>query len=74
VNKNIEEFCRNFLKKNIVKCSEGQVLMFKRMYSNNNLDLDINIVIDKMPIDKLDWAMQQIERTITNLNKSEIKI
>jgi hypothetical protein len=38
------------------------------MYSNDNLEMDINDVVDKMDEEKLDWAMQQVERT---LNKAK---
>jgi hypothetical protein len=29
-----------------------------------NLDKEINAVVDDMPADKLDWAMQQVDRTL----------
>jgi len=38
--------------------------MFKRMYSHKNLDLPINEVVDNMPDDKIDWAMQQCQNTL----------
>jgi hypothetical protein len=34
------------------------------MYSHENLDADINDVIDMIPEDKLDWAMQQVENSL----------
>ena len=70
MNKRIINFCKNYLKENISKCSDEQILIFKRMYSPKNLDLDINLVIDKIPDDKLSWAMEQIDNTILkNLKK-----
>lgn len=59
-----ENFNRDWLKENIALCNESQQQMFKRMYSHNNLDLDVNSIIDKMPEDKLDWAMQQVQHTL----------
>ena len=38
--------------------------MFKRMYSHNNLNLDINVVINIMDEDNLDIAMIQVQRTL----------
>ena len=40
-------------------------MMFKRMYAKGNLDMNINDVVDNMPEEKLDWAMQQVERTLS---------
>jgi len=64
MNKRIEQFARDYLKTNLVDLNEDQVLLFKKMYSHNNLEKDINEVIDEMPIGTLDWAMQQVENTV----------
>lgn len=64
MNNRIIKFCKDYLKENISKCSERQQLIFKRMYANKKLDLDIDLVIDKIPDDKLSWAMEQIDNTI----------
>lgn len=39
-------------------------MLFKRMYSYKNLKADINDVVDALPEDKLNWAMQQVQRTL----------
>jgi len=52
------------LKSLLSLCTEGQQLVFKRMYSHNNIDLPINEVVDNMDPKKIDWAILQIERTI----------
>ena len=39
-------------------------MLFKRMYAHGNLDADINSVVDSMPAEKLDWAMQQVYNTL----------
>ena len=70
MNKRIVTFCKNFLKTNIKQCSEGQILLFKRMYSCKNLNLDIDKIIDKIPDDKLSWAMEQVERTLIRNSKN----
>ena len=41
-------------------------MLFKRMYSPNNLDLDIEDIVDSMPEDRLDWAMTQVYKTLEN--------
>ena len=64
MNKTIETFVRQQLKDGLVMCNEKQQHVFKLMYSNKNLDLGINSVVDKIPEDKLDWALCQVERTL----------
>ena len=40
---------------------------FKRMYSHDDLDKPIDIVVDDMPEDYLDRALAQVKRTIENI-------
>jgi hypothetical protein len=49
----------------LAKCTERQQTFFKRMYANGHLEMDINQVVDLMPEEKLDWTMQQVERTLS---------
>lgn len=65
MNKAISNFARQQLKDGLAQCNDQQQMIFKRMYSHENLDRPINEVVDIMPDDKLDWAMQQVERTLT---------
>jgi len=64
MNKQLQEFARNTLKKGLAKLPESNRTLFKRMYSHKDLSLDINNVVDHLPVDKLDWAMQQVERSL----------
>ena len=64
MNDKLETFARNELKEGLSKLPEKNQLVFKKMYANGNLEMDINDCVDLMPSDKLDWAMQQVERTI----------
>ena len=64
MNEQLINFARNELKEGLAQLTDANRLLFKRMYSHNNLDLPINEVVDKMPEDKLDWAMQQVSRTL----------
>ena len=65
MNNQLQGYARTSLKEGLSKCTEGQQMMFKRMYANGNLSAGINDVVDNMPDDKLDWAMQQVERTLS---------
>ncbi len=64
MNNELQIFARTTLKENLTKCTRDQQHVFKRMYSPENLDWDINKVVDEMPADRLDWAMQQVQRTV----------
>jgi hypothetical protein len=64
MNKNIQDFARNYIKDGLKKLPERCTVIFKKMYANGNMVLDIEHVVDKMPEDKLDWAMQQVNRSI----------
>ena len=70
MNSQLQEFARNELKSGLAQCPDGYQLMFKRMYANGNLNMSIEDVVDNMPSDKLDWAMQQVENSLTKLRKA----
>lgn len=67
MNSKMQEFARDTLKKGLAELPEKSHLLFKRMYSFEDLGADINDVIDNMPEEKLDWAMQQVQRSIDKL-------
>lgn len=69
MNDKLEAFARKELKDMLAQCTAGQIHNFKRMYSHGSLTLDINTVVDSMPSEKLDWAMQQCQRTLDKTNK-----
>lgn len=60
---------KNMMKTEIAKCTEGEQMLFKRMYSHKNLELPIDQVIDNMEGDKLDHAFDQIEKTNIKNNR-----
>jgi len=74
MNSNLEEYARTTLKENLGKCTEKQQAFFKRMYSFANQDLSINVVVDRMPVEKLDWAMQQVQSTIDDGGHARIGV
>ena len=51
------------------QCTESQKTLFKRMYSHKDLEKEIRSIINDMPYDKLDWAIQQCESTVIKNNK-----
>jgi len=69
MNNQIQDFARQSIKDGLVQLPQEQQMMFKQMYSHNNLKADINTVIINIPEDKLDWAMQQVERSLKKLQK-----
>lgn len=69
-NQRIIKFAKDYLKEILGKCTEEQQLLFKRMYSADNLELPIEEVVDKMPNHKIDWAVTQVENTIAKNNEN----
>jgi hypothetical protein len=59
---------REIMKDLLHQCSEGEQMIFKRMYSHKNLELDIDTVVDNLPPSKFDIAMAQCERTVAKKN------
>jgi hypothetical protein len=66
----LQEFARHELKAGLAKCTEDQQLLFKRMYSHKNPTLPIDEVVDRMPVGKLENAMDQVERTVIKNQKA----
>jgi hypothetical protein len=64
MNETLSQYARQQLKLGLSQCTEQQQMLFKRMYSHKDLEKPIDDVVDAMPDDKLDWAMQQVERTL----------
>lgn len=60
---------RSEIKRILSKLDDHNRLMFKRMYSNNNLEKDINLVVDDMLAKQLDWALQQCKNTYHKIFK-----
>lgn len=70
MNNKLKSFAREELKKGLSQLPDGWHRRFKQMYSPKNLDMDINDVVDKMPEEKLDWAMQQVENSLEKLRSA----
>ena len=68
MNDESQKFARQTIKDGLAKLPESNHKLFKLMYSPNDLNADINDVVDIMPADRLDWAMQQVKRSL-DINK-----
>ena len=67
MNKRLQKFARDSMKEDLAILglhNMEYLRKFKLMYSYGNLDLPIGEVVDKMPAEKLDWAMTQIVNTL----------
>lgn len=62
----LQKFAREQIISGLHKCTEPQVHMFKRMYSHKDLEADIETVVANMSEEKLDRALDQVNRTIGN--------
>jgi len=69
MNKYIQKFVRDTLKRDLFWCTPEQQMIFKRMYAFKNIEWCIHKVVDNMPSDKLDWAMQQVKQTLIKNEK-----
>ena len=70
MNDQLQNYARKELKAGLALCSESQQFLFKRMYSHGNLDLPIDEVVDSIEVDRLDWAMEQVRRTLARKEKA----
>ena len=64
MNNQMQEFARKTLLDGLNQLTETNHLLFKRMYSHNDLEVSIESIVASMPEEKLDWAMQQVQRTL----------
>lgn len=64
MNKSIEAFARKTIKENLLKCTEAQQLMFKRMYSYDDLTRDIDSIVETLSEKRLNHALTQIQNTL----------
>lgn len=71
MNQKVKKLYKDILKDLLSQCTEAEQMVFKRMYSHKNLELDINTVVDNMEESKYEWAIIQCEQTIAK--KTPIK-
>jgi len=73
MNTELETIARDKLKERIVLLPEAWQHRFKQMYFFKDLKEDILVVVDKMPSEKLDWAMTQVSNSLEMLKTKETK-
>ncbi len=66
MNKQLEAFARERLIYNLKRCTYYNRYIFNRMYFPKNCFNPIEDTVAKMSAKNLDWAMQQVERTLNN--------
>jgi hypothetical protein len=83
MNKTLQTFARNYLINGLAQCTPAQqevfALMYAKPYDPRKRTTDViikikntpyQVVVNEMPEDKLDWAMQQIEATLEKNKKN----
>lgn len=73
MNKKVEDFIRQEIKTGLDMCTEKQQLLFKRMYSHKDITKPLDTIVDGMNEDKLETAMDQVERTVFMNNTKKAK-
>lgn len=63
MNEQLQAHARKTIKEGLARLTEGNRKLFKRMYARS-LTTPIDEVVDAMPVDKLDTAMDQVQRTL----------
>jgi len=72
MNKQLQDFARQTIKEGLALLPESAHRMFIKMYAGGtgyNMGVDVNMVVDEMAADHLDWAMQQVQRSVDKLSK-----
>lgn len=60
----LQDYARQVLIDGLLTCTPDQQMIFKRMYSHKNLEASIEEVVAGMKDTQLDWAMQQVAKTV----------
>jgi hypothetical protein len=76
MNKQLQDFARAELKTGLAELPEENHRTFKLMYARDNgkrsvvdaVAMPINDVVDLMPPEQLDWAMQQVQASLDKMH------
>lgn len=79
MNKKLQDFARAELKDGLAKLPEENNRTFKLMYARDNgkrsvadaVAMPINDVVDCMPPEQLDWAMQQVQSSLDKMQSAK---
>ena len=80
MNKQLQDFARAELKTGLAELPEENHRTFKFMYARDNgkrsvvdaVAMPINDVVDLMPPEQLDWAMQQVKALLDKMHNAEV--
>lgn len=68
-----EEYYRTEILNGLNKLEEKHRIFFKRMYSHGDLEKPIDKVVESMPSEKLDHALDQVNRSVAKIETQEEK-
>ena len=82
MNKRLQQFARDTLKRELQYLSYGEKKVFKLMYARNNGKrsvadaeaMELDAVVDEIPAEKLDWAMEQVSNTLFKKAKERTEV
>lgn len=66
----VEKYTRQEIKEGLTQLSDKHVDIFKRMYSPDNLSLDIDTVVENIPNERLNWALVQVTNSVNKLQEN----
>lgn len=69
MNELLKDSAKKILKELLLQCSHAEQLMFKRMYCSNHLEYSIDQAINQMDANRMDMALNQVQRTVNKNNK-----
>lgn len=72
MNDQLQTFARGQIKEGLMQLPERCHDLFKRMYGS--LDMDIDEVVNTMPAEKLERAMDQVQTTIVQRAKRSSEV
>ncbi len=64
IQKEAIQIARDELLRGLSLCTKEEQNLFNRMYSTKGPNCPIGWVVQYMPINKIDWAIQQVARTL----------
>ena len=63
MNETMEQFARNKILEGLSVLESRHHLLFRRMYSHDDLNRSLEEVVRRIPLDRLSLALTQIENT-----------
>jgi hypothetical protein len=78
MNERLQKFARDTMKENLPKLPADSQRTFKLMYGRANglrsvedaEAMTVEAVVDEIPEERLDWAMQQVQNTLKGQGKT----